>query len=245
MSEAILQLRNIGKKFGARQVLTGVNFSFFPGKIYGLVGPSGAGKSTLLRILDFLEEPTEGRVFYRGKPVMVGGSNCLAVRRRIGMVFQQPVLFSTSVLENVFYGLKIRGQNFNTNRERLLEVLQMVGLEGLEKQKATTLSGGEAQRLALARVLVLQPEVLLLDEPTANLDPANIMLMEKLLRDIREKLGTTLIMVTHNLLQAKRLVDEVLMIYDGRLIEAQPVGKIFSDPEHPVTKSFVSGEMVY
>lgn len=245
MSKAILELKNIGKKFGDRQVLTGVNFNFFPGRIYGLVGPSGAGKSTLLRILDFLEEPTGGQVFYRGKPVKVGGSNCLAVRRRIGMVFQQPVLFSTSVLENVFYGLKIRGQNFNANRERLLEVLKMVGLEGLEKQKATTLSGGEAQRLALARVLVLQPEVLLLDEPTANLDPANIMLMEKLLRDIREKLGTTLIMVTHNLLQAKRLVDEVLMIYDGRLIEAQPVEKMFRDPEHPLTKSFVSGEMVY
>lgn len=245
MTVPILELREICKTYGDDKVLIGINYSFFPGQVYGLVGPSGAGKSTILRILDLLENPTSGEVFYQGRPVKIRKPEVLMVRRCLAMVFQQPVLFSGTVLENVFYGLKVRGQKMPTHRTKLLEVLKMVGLEGKEKQKATTLSGGEAQRLALARVMVLKPEVLLLDEPTANLDPANILIIEKLLKDIRKRFGTTIIMVTHNLLQAKRLVDQILLINEGKLIESKPVDEMFNNPKHPFSKAFIHGEIAY
>ncbi|HHU32676.1 MAG TPA: ATP-binding cassette domain-containing protein, partial [Clostridia bacterium] len=112
------------------------------------------------------------------------------------------------------------------------------------RQQATTLSGGEAQRLALARAMILEPELFLLDEPTANLDPANVGLMEELLKEIKTK-GTTIIMVTHNLFQAKRLADEVLFLYEGKLIETGQVEQLFSSPEHELTKAFINGEMVW
>lgn len=245
MNQSVLELKEISKKFGDRQVLTKISYQFYPQRMYGLVGPSGAGKSTILRILDLLENPTQGEIFYRGKPVGAGRSERLKVRRRIGMVFQQPVLFSGTVLDNIFYGLKVRGEKFAANKNKLKDILNLVGLEEMEKQKATTLSGGEAQRLALARVMVLEPEVLLLDEPTANLDPKNVNMIEKVLLEIRERYGTTIIIVTHNLFQAKRLVDEVLLIYDGRLVEAKPADEMFRAPEHPLSQAFIRGEIAF
>ncbi|MDD2498233.1 MAG: phosphate ABC transporter ATP-binding protein [Desulfitobacteriaceae bacterium] len=245
LNQSVLELKEISKKFGDRQVLTKISYQFYPQRMYGLVGPSGAGKSTILRILDLLENPTEGEIFYRGKPVGAGRSERLKMRRRIGMVFQQPVLFSGTVLDNIFYGLKVRGEKFAENKDKLEDILKLVGLEEMEKQKATTLSGGEAQRLALARVMVLEPEVLLLDEPTANLDPTNVNMIEKVLLEIRERYGTTIIIVTHNLFQAKRLVDEVLLIYDGRLVEAKPADEMFRSPEHPLSQSFIRGEIAF
>ncbi|MGI6065706.1 MAG: phosphate ABC transporter ATP-binding protein [Bacillota bacterium] len=245
MNQSVLELKKVDKKFGNRQVLKEISYQFYPQVIYGLVGPSGAGKSTILRILDLLEEPSQGEIFYRGKPVGRGRSERLKVRRRIGMVFQQPVLFSGTVLDNIFYGLKVRGEKFGANKDKLKDILKLVGLEEMEKQKATTLSGGEAQRLALARVLVLEPEVLLLDEPTANLDPTNVNIIEKVLLEIRERFGTTIVIVTHNLFQAKRLVDEILLIYDGRLVEAKPAEEMFRAPEHPLSQAFIRGELVF
>jgi len=243
--EPILQLKGVSKVFGIRSVLESINYSFLPGAIYGLVGPSGAGKSTLLRIINLLEEPSGGQVIFRGRPVGPGRGERLHLRRRMAMVFQQPVLFSGSVLDNVFYGLKVRGEKFSVHHKKLLQVLKKVGLNDLAQQRAVTLSGGEAQRLALARVMVLQPEILLLDEPTANLDPANIGIIEKLLRLIREEFGTTIIMVTHNLPQAKRLADEVVFIYEGKLVEAKPVDQFFQAAENPITRAFINGDITY
>lgn len=243
MSKVVLELNEISKVFGNNPVLKKITHQFITGKTYALVGPSGAGKSTMLKIIDFLEEPTTGQVLYNGQSAGKK-SDRLIVQRKIGMVFQQPVLFSGTVLDNVFYGLKVRGEKLAPNREKLLDILQKVGLAKMERQKATTLSGGEAQRLALARVMILEPELLLLDEPTANLDPANVKLMESLLQEIKNT-GTTIIMVTHNLFQAKRLADEVLFLYEGSLIEAKPVEKMFNSPENELTKAFIKGEMVW
>lgn len=243
MAEASIQLRNISKHFGERPVLQDITCSFSPGKIYGVVGPSGAGKSTLLRILNLLETPSAGEVYYFNK--VVARSERLKLQRRMAMVFQQPVLFSGSVLDNVVYGLKVRGENIEAGKAKIKEVLSRVGLDGRERQKALTLSGGEAQRLALARVLILQPEILLLDEPTANLDPANVKMIEKLLLDIKQERSTTIILVTHNLFQAKRIADEVLFIYEGKLIEAKPAREIFAEPQHELTKAFMAGELVW
>lgn len=244
MSGPVIETRQVTKCYGDKKVLKEFSYKFYPGKIYGMVGPSGAGKSTLLRILDLLEQPTGGEIFYRGKAISQNNADRLAIQRKLAMVFQQPVLFSGTVLDNVYYGLKVRGKSFAASRAKLNEALSLVGLDGKEKQKATTLSGGEAQRLALARTVVLEPEVLLLDEPTANLDPANIKIIEKLLKNTKEKNSTTIIMVTHNLFQAKRLADEVLFLYDGELIEAKPVEEMFINPAYELTRAFIKGELV-
>ena len=239
----MLELYNISKVYGTKTVLNRISYKFTPGKTYALIGPSGAGKSTLLKIIDLLENPTDGRILYNGSEVK-NDTERLALQRKLGMVFQQPVLFSGTVLDNLFYGLKVRGQKLASNKGKLLQTLEKVGLVKMERQQATTLSGGEAQRLALARAMVLEPELFLLDEPTANLDPANVRLMEELLKEIKLK-GTTIIMVTHNLFQAKRLADEVLFLYEGKLIEAGKVEKLFSSPEHELTKAFINGEMIW
>lgn len=239
----IIELRNISKAYGAKTVLNKVSYCFSKGKTYALIGPSGAGKSTLLKIIDLLEEPSQGQILYNGLRVK-NDSERLSLQRKIGMVFQQPVLFSGTVLDNIFYGLKVRGEKLASNRKKVLQTLEKVGLAKMERQRATTLSGGEQQRLALARSMVLDPEILLLDEPTANLDPANVIMMEELLREIKLK-GTTIILVTHNLFQAKRLADEVLFFYDGKLIEAKPVENLFTSPEHKLTRAFINGEMIW
>ncbi|MFQ5886853.1 MAG: phosphate ABC transporter ATP-binding protein, partial [Anaerolineae bacterium] len=207
------------------------------------MGPSGSGKSTLLRLLNFLEPPTEGTIRFLGKAIQGNGGPPLDLRRKVTMVFQSPVLLSGTVQENVAYGLRLRKEKATDGRVE--EILRWVGLEELAPAPARTLSGGERQRVALARAMVIEPEVLLLDEPTANLDPYNVGLMEEIITDIKEQRGTTIVLVTHNVFQARRLSDRVAFILGGRIIEVGKTERVFTQPHDPRTAAFVQGEMVY
>lgn len=243
MTDFIYRLQNVSKYYDGRCVLRVDHLQVSRGEIFALVGPSGAGKSTLLRLLNFLEPPTEGRIrfldveFDATKPVP------LEYRRKVTTVFQRPVLLNRTVRANIMYGLQLR--NLRDVDHLVEDALEQVGLTNLAKQRAKTLSGGEAQRVALARALVLQPEVLLLDEPTANLDPYNISLIEDIVCKLNREKGTTLVLVTHNIFQAKRLAHRVGLMLEGSLVEVADVSTFFGAPKDPRTAAFVRGEMVY
>lgn len=193
-----------------------INLSADKGDIVALIGPTGSGKTTLLRLIDLLEAPSSGMIIFDGRDMTAEGENSrLKARRRMSMVFQKPVMFKGSVLKNVLYGLKIRGKN---EKDRAEDTIRAVGLAGYENRDASTLSGGEMQRTALARALVTDPELLLLDEPTANLDPKTAASIEKIISGLPGR-GTTIIMATHNMLQSRRLAGHVAMLIDGHLIK--------------------------
>lgn len=211
------------------------------GEILALVGPSGAGKSTLLRLLNFLEAPTSGQIMYRGADVSAGDIP-LALRREITTVFQRPVLLNANVRDNVAFGLRLRGASVNGT---VNEMLARVGLQELAHASARKLSGGEMQRVALARALAVAPRVLLLDEPTANLDPYNVGLIEEIVRAHNRERHTTVVLVTHNIFQAKRLAHRAGLLLHGQLVELSETSAFFDSPHDPRTAAFVRGEMVY
>ena len=236
------QLRGVAREYGGRRVLDIESLDVERGEIFGLVGPSGAGKSTLLRLLAFVEPVSAGALTFDGVPAS-NGLVPLGQRRRVTMVFQRPVLLKRSVEENVGFGLRLRGER--DARAKVRECLRRVGLESLAAVRAASLSGGEMQRVALARALVLDPEVLLLDEPTANLDPYNVGLIESLIREQNRERGTTVVLVTHNVFQARRLAQRVGFLLDGKIVEIAPAHEFFEFPRDPRTAAFVRGEMVY
>ncbi len=236
----LYQLANLQKIYLDRTVVTIDSLSIQRGEFLAIVGPSGAGKSTLLRLLNFLEAPTSGHLTFDGQPVP--SAPPLSLVRRVTTVFQRPALLSRSVRENVAFGLRLRGLHPDG---AVTQALERVGLAGLGTVTATTLSGGEMQRVALARALVLNPDVLLLDEPTANLDPYNVNLIETLVREETSRRGTTIVFVTHNVFQARRLAHRVGLMLNGALIELAPTVDFFDSPRDPRTAAFINGEMVY
>ena len=242
-NETIYSLEKVAKRYGERQVLNIESLEIFQGEILGVVGPSGAGKSTLLRLLNFLEPPTSGLIRFRQERFEPGREMPLAARRKVTTVFQRPMLLDRNVFDNVDYGLRLRGDR--DGKQRIQQSLEQVGLAEFARQRARTLSGGEAQRVALARAMVLEPQVLLLDEPTANLDPYNVGLIEDIVKDLNHCQGVTLVLVTHNVFQARRLADRVVFILDGQVVEVGQVDQFFEDPNDARTKAFVNGEMVY
>jgi len=241
---AAFEVDGLTKRYGGREVLRIDRLVVPRGKIFGVMGPSGAGKSTLLRLLDLLEPATSGSVRFMGERAE-GERRRLSMRRRMAMVFQRPALFNASVYDNVAYGLRVRGIGGSRARQRVVAALEAVGLAGLADRSARSLSGGEAQRIALARAMVVEPEALLLDEPTANLDPGNVALMEKLIHALNGEQGATIVIVTHNVFQARRLADEVLFLYQGRPVETGPARDVFSSPRDERTRAFIEGKMVY
>ncbi len=236
----IYEVERLKQTYGGRTVLAVERLEVRAGEILALVGPSGAGKSTLLRLLNFLESPSAGSIRFAGQPIRWPVS--LALRRHVTTVFQRPVLRRASVRSNVAYGLNLRGLRVDGQVDR---VLAEVGLEGFARQPAHTLSGGEMQRVALARALVVEPRVLLLDEPTANLDPYNVSLIERLIRDHNRDHGTTVVMVTHNVFQAKRLAHRTGLMLNGAPVELADTANFFNAPADARTRAFVQGEMVY
>lgn len=240
----MLTVDNVSKQFGPREVLRVERLSLAAGRIHGVMGPSGAGKSTLLRLLNLLERPTAGRILYRGRDVHAYRPR-LELQRRMAMVFQKPVLFDGTVYENVAYGLRVRGVRGLEAAGKVDDALRRVGLEPLRRARALTLSGGEAQRVAMARALVLEPDVLLLDEPTSNLDPNNVALLEGLIRGASGGNGTAVVLVTHNVFQAQRLADQVVFLYEGQVVEEGLAAQVFEAPGDERTRAFIRGEMVY
>jgi len=240
----LLSLRNVTKRFGGKVALSGATITLGKGEILGLLGPSGAGKTTMLRIMGLLEPPTKGRVLFRGKAVSSEGDEALDSRRRIAMILQKPVVFKGTVAQNAVYGLKVRGVAPEEARERAEKALRGVGLEDVLDRHASTLSGGEVQRLAFARAAVTEPEVLLLDEFTANLDPANITILEKQVRDFGNG-GGAVAMITHSVQQGRRLADRICLLLDGKIAEMERTEKFFESPATEEARDFVSGKMVW
>jgi len=221
----LAELKNLTKYFGNRTVLDDITLQIKEGEILALLGPNGSGKTTLLKILAFLEKPESGEVKFQGETVT--DKNAERMRLQSAMVFQRILLFNTSVYNNIAYGLKMRKLPQNTIKEEVKKALRLVKLEGFEKRSAKKLSGGEQQRIALARALVLKTKLLLLDEPTANLDPKNAQIMEEAIATIDRELRTTIVMATHNMFQAKTLPHRIALINDGKITEIGAPAEIF------------------
>jgi len=227
--------------YGDRCVVDVPDLEIRSGEILGIVGPSGAGKSTLLRLLNFLETPTRGTVEYTG----AGPEEdvAVAVRRSVTTVFQRPVLLRRSTAANVRIGRKLLG--LDTKDGTTDRWIERLGLTDLADAPARTLSAGEAQRVAFARALAVEPSVLLLDEPTGNLDPYNVGLLEDIVRRENAERGTTVVIVTHDVFQAKRLADRTALMADGGIIELAETGAFFSSPLDARTAAFLSGDLLY
>jgi tungstate transport system ATP-binding protein len=243
MSEAIYELTELRQRYGGREVLHIDHLQIFKGEILALIGPSGAGKSTLLRLLNFLETPTVGLITFKDVPFGDGHKMPVDMLRKVTTVFQRPCLLNRSVAANVQYGLGLRGSR--SNNHLVVEALDQVGLQPMAKDSARTLSGGEAQRVALARALVIEPDVLLLDEPTANLDPYNVGLIEQIICQHNQQQGATVVLVTHNVFQARRLAQRVALLLEGRIVEVDDVESVFESPKDSRTAAFIGGEMIY
>jgi tungstate transport system ATP-binding protein len=243
MSDIVYHLEQVTKSYNGRCVLQVDSLDIRRGEILAVVGPSGAGKSTLLRLLNFLEPPTSGSIRFLDSEFGPERTPPLALRRRVTTVFQRPILLNRTVWANVAYGLQLRGQRQFTGQVQA--ALEQVGLTAMAHQRARTLSGGEAQRVALARAMVLQPDVLLLDEPSANLDPYNVGLIEEIVHTLNATQGTSLVLVTHNVFQAKRLAHRVALFLEGQIAEIADAETFFGSPRDPRTAAFVRGEMVY
>ncbi|HEV8595470.1 MAG TPA: phosphate ABC transporter ATP-binding protein [Thermoplasmata archaeon] len=240
-----LAVEGLHKGFDGRPVLRDVRLAVEPGEVFAIVGPSGAGKTTLLRCIDFLTVPDSGAVRYDGTEAPPDVAGRLALRRRIGMVAQNPLLFRGTVFYNASFGLCVRGVPDAIVAERTREALESVGLGDRLEAPAKSLSAGEAQRVAFARASVVRPDLLLLDEFTANLDPANVKALEEAVRAYASESGATIVLVTHNLFQAKRLAKRAALLLGGQFIESADADTFFTNPSDPRTGAFVRGEIPY
>ncbi|MFH1916134.1 MAG: ATP-binding cassette domain-containing protein [Nanoarchaeota archaeon] len=209
---SILQLKGVEKRFGEQNVLKDIDLQVEKGEIVGIVGESGVGKTTLLRIMNRLTKPTGGTVMYKGQSL--NDKISLSLQRSMVMVFQKPVLFNESVLQNLTYGLRMR--NKDNSEQMAKKLLLKFGMRDVQKN-AHRLSGGEVQRVALCQALVLRPDLLLLDEPTANLDDANIRQVERVIMDMRKKYKTTVIISSHDKQHVENMCDRICTLVDGRL----------------------------
>jgi len=221
----LAEIKNLTKRFGERIVLDNITLQIQEGEILGLLGPNGSGKTTLLKVLAFLLKPEAGEITFQGETVTE--KNLERMRLESTMVFQKIMLFNTSVYNSVAYGLRIRKVPKNKIDEEVSKALKLVRLEGFEKRQAKKLSGGEQQRVALARALVLKTKLLLLDEPTANLDPKNASIIEEVIATANRELETTIVMATHNMFQAKNLPHRIALMQEGRITEVGTSTEIF------------------
>jgi len=242
MSGPVLEAAGICKSFGVKEVLKDLDLSMDRGELVALVGPSGSGKTTLLRILNGLTKPDIGQVSVMGEVLRFCNGSDLSVRRRMSYLSQKPVALRSTVWDNVAYPLRLRG--FTDVDRRVSGALEHVSLMDMRDRPACTLSGGELQRMAFARATVYEPEILLLDEFTAHLDPYNITVLERAVKDYLEERGAV-VMVTHNLFQAKRISSSAAFLFDGRIVEKGATASFFEYPEDERTLAFVNGEMVF
>jgi len=228
------QTRGLVYEVDGARLIDGIDLRLTAGTVTVVMGPNGAGKSLLLRLLHGMIQPTAGEISWGGE--MPGEDT----RRRQAMVFQRPVLLRRSVAANIDFVLGLRG---TATRDRRAEILEHVGLADKSKQSARLLSGGEQQRLALARALALGPEVLFLDEPTASLDPGSVLLIEEIVC-AAQKHGTKIIFVTHDVGQARRLADEIVFLHRGRVLEQTPAGRFFDAPASREAGEYLAGRIV-
>ncbi len=215
----LYELKSVVRTFKERRVLDLSHLEIEEGKIYSLIGPNGAGKTTLLALLAFLDRPDGGQFLFKSEQVHYGAAELLELRRRVVLVDQYPILFTAPVWKNVEFGLKIRGVPSRERRRRVEEALDLVGMKGFLKAEAHKLSGGETKRVALARALAVRPEVLLCDEPGANVDKENQEIILDILGAINSTEKTSIIFSTHYLAQGRRLADHTVMLEHGLLTD--------------------------
>lgn len=238
-------------------VLEDVTLRLESGSVTTVIGPSGTGKTTLLRLAALFEAPDSGTVRHAGDDAWaLAPEERIARRRRVGMAFQEASLFDASVARNVEYGLRVRrswgerlrswlaGLGGSDPPARVREALSTVDMAGALDRNARSLSGGEAQRVAFARAVAYDPEVLVLDEPTSDLDPRNTAILEGAVADARER-GIAVLLATHDMHQARRLSDRVAVLLDGELVERGPVERVFENPRDERTRRFVDGDLLY
>ena len=234
-SELPVMFLEAGILAGEVTILDRISLTLGPGAPTVLIGPNGAGKTTLLRAAMGLIPVTRGRITWGGRDT--------ASPERLAILFQRPVMLRRSTAGNVRYALAVAGVPRAAREERSAELLALVGLSGLERRPARRLSGGEQQRLALARALARDPAILFLDEPTASLDPAATKAIEDIVRAVTAR-GVKVVMSTHDLGQARRLAGDIVLLHRGRLIENGPAAEFFARPRTPEARTFIAGELL-
>ncbi|OEH84949.1 hypothetical protein BHU72_07085 [Desulfuribacillus stibiiarsenatis] len=224
--------------YKGNKILNNISHTFLTNKIHGIIGPNGSGKSTLLKVIAGIERPQEGNIFFQGVEM-------LQPHQEIACCWQKPYLFHGSVRYNLEYGMKVRGWSRPQRDHRIGELVHDYQLEKLLDRSVQGLSGGETSRVAIARAVSTNPKLLILDEPSAALDPQNVMFVESMLKNLRESSDITIIMVTHNMFQAKRIADETVFLSGGTIVEVGNTMEMFAAPFHEETRSFISGDFIY
>ncbi len=216
----LYKLKRLKKVYNHRTVLDIEGLTLEKGQVTGLLGPNGSGKTTLLKILTFILEPTSGEIRFKGKRVDFASGKLIDLRRKVVLVQQQPILFTSTVANNVAFPLRIRKIE-KTERERLVgELLELVGMLSFRDAMAHRLSGGETQRVAIARALACSPEVILMDEPTANVDVENQIVIERIIGEINQKREISVIFTSHNMIQASRLAEKTVFLFEGKVAQS-------------------------
>lgn len=245
------KLENLSKEFSEKDntvvAVRDVSLSIEKGKIYGIIGFSGAGKSTLVRCLNLLEVPTSGKVIFKGKNLLeINEKELRNYRQKIGMIFQSfNLLAQRNVVDNVCYPLEIAGVKRKDAQKKALELLEMVGIEDKAKSYPSQLSGGQKQRVAIARALATDPDVLLCDEATSALDPITTTAILDLLKTINQKLGVTIVIITHEMKVVQQICDKVAVMSEGCIVEQGEVKEIFVNPKSEITKKLVLSKSLY
>jgi tungstate transport system ATP-binding protein len=213
----LYEVRHLKKAYNHRAVLDIEDLTLEEGQVTGLLGPNGAGKTTLLKILTFILEPSSGEIRFKGNRVDFASGKLIDLRRKVVLVQQQPILFTSTVANNVAFPLRIRKIEKNERERQVQELLGLVGMLSFRDAMAHRLSGGETQRVAIARALACSPEVILMDEPTANVDVENQIVIERIIGEISQKRDISVIFTTHNMIQASRLAEKTVFLFDGRV----------------------------
>jgi len=245
----VIDIKNVSKIFKTKsqtiKAVEDVSLEINKGEIFGIIGYSGAGKSTLIRLLNGLELPTEGEIIVGNASIgALDKKDLRKKRQKVSMIFQHfNLLWSRTVIENIMLPLEIAGVKKEERERRARELIKLVGLTGREKNYPSELSGGQKQRVGIARALSNEPEVLLCDEATSALDPETTEEVLNLLQKIREELGLTIVLITHEMEVIRKICDRAAVMESGRVVEVAPVIKLFQAPEHDVTKRFVRDDL--
>ena len=249
-SETMIRVENVSKTYTGKQgtveAVKDVSLEISRGEIFGVIGFSGAGKSTLIRLLNGLETVTSGHIYINDKDITtLKRKELLKERQKIAMIFQHfYLLWSRTVEENIAFSLEIAGVPKAKRKEKVAELIDLVGLTGREKSYPSQLSGGQKQRVGIARALANDPEVLLCDEATSALDPKTTKDILKLLVEINQELGLTIVLITHEMHVVRQICHRVAVMEEGRVVESGEVIEVFKNPQQPITKQFVGEERV-